>query len=200
MDARICRNAVIFRVFFILLLAASCFGPWAESASRVDEPRISRVELAARDGWLEIDADVNFELAGPLRDAASRGVPLYFTADLAITSERWWWFDKEVANTSITWRSVYNTLTRQWRAGAGELTLPVDTLDQAMDIVRRVRNWRVIETARLDASVRYEGRMRVRLDTSMLARPFQVNALNSSSWSPATPWADFSFALSRLNK
>ena len=64
-------------------------------------------------------------------------------------------------------------------------------------MVRNIRHWQVIGTDKLDPDVRYSGQLRVRLDTSMLARPFQVNALNSSSWSPATPWADFSFSLSR---
>jgi hypothetical protein len=194
------RNSVISRLFFIFLLAASLLGPSAGGAARPDEPQIARIEPRVRDGRLEIDADVHFELSSQLRDAAQRGVPLYFTADLVITRERWWWFDRKVVDTSLTWRIVYNALTRQWRAGAGELTLPVNSLDEAMDMVRHIRNWHVVETADLDPGVRYAGQLRVRLDTSLLARPFQVNALNSSSWAPATPWTDFSFALSRSSE
>jgi len=100
-----------------------------------------------------------------------------------------------VVDTGQTWRIVYNALTRQWRAGAGELSLLVSSLDEAMDMVRHIRNWTVADTSSLEHGVRYDGRLRVRLDTSLLARPFQVNALNSSAWSPATPWADFAFAL-----
>ncbi|NRF50512.1 DUF4390 domain-containing protein, partial [Pseudomonas stutzeri] len=86
-------------------------------------------------------------------------------------------------------------LTRQWRAGAGELTFPVASLDQAMDLVRHIHGWQLTDVSELDYGVSYSGQLRLRLDTSQLARPFQVNALNSSSWSLATPWTDFSFSL-----
>ncbi|HGF6842321.1 TPA: DUF4390 domain-containing protein, partial [Salmonella enterica] len=69
------------------------------------------------------------------------------------------------------------------------------SLDEAMDMVRHIRNWPLVGADELDYGVSYSGQLRLRLDTSQLARPFQVNALNSSSWSLATPWTDFSFSL-----
>ncbi len=186
---------MIFR-FFAMLLLASALVPLApaEDAWAAD-PRVVRVDPLLRDGKLEINAEVSFELNDQLRDAAQRGLPLYFTADVIITRHRWWWFDSTVADTSMTWRIVYNALTRQWRAGADQLSLPVASLDEAMAMVRTIRNWAVADAEEFDLGVKYTGQLRVRLDTSLLARPFQVNALNSSSWSPATPWTEFSFEL-----
>jgi hypothetical protein len=80
--------------------------------------------------------------------------------------------------------------------GLGELSLPVHSLDDAMDMVRHIRGWAVADAAEIKPGIRYDGQLRVRLDTSMLARPFQVNALNSRSWSLSTPWTDFDFAIS----
>jgi len=181
---------------FALLLVALCLGLAAWAPARADEPAVTRIEPVVRDGQLEIDADVDMDLNDQLREAAQRGVSLYFTADLVITRERWWWFDSTVVETEMTWRVTYNALTRQWRVGAEELSLPVATLAEAMSQVRRIRGWKVAPSSEFDRDTRYEGRLRVRLDTSQLARPFQVNALNSSSWSLATPWAGFSFAVS----
>jgi len=177
------------------LLLVFLFLPLVGGQAYADEPRVTRIEPVIRDGRLELDAEVDFALNEQLRDAAERGLPLYFTADLVISRSRWWWFDETVVDTTLTWRVVYNALTRQWRAGAGELTLPVSSLDQAMDMVRHIRNWQLVDVSELDYGVPYSGQMRLRLDTSQLARPFQVNAINSSSWSLATPWADFSFSL-----
>ena len=159
-----------------------------------------RVEPVVRGDKLEIDADIEFELNQQLRDAAQRGVPLYFTADLTITRERWWWFDKSLVDTSRTWRVIYNALTRQWRAGVGELSFPVASLDDAMSVIRHVRNWQVADADDFDEGVVYGGQLRLRLDTSLLPRPFQVNALNSSSWVQGTPWTDFSFSLGDKEK
>jgi len=188
------------RLVSVLLLAVALLPLCGAGQAYAAGPAVLRIEPIVHEGKLVVDADVRFELNDQLRDAAQRGLPLYFTADLDITRDRWWWFDRTEVETSMTWRIVYNALTRQWRAGVDELSLPVSSLDEAMEMVRHIRNWPVLDTDKLDPGVRYRGRLRVRLDTSLLARPFQVNALNSSSWSPATPWTDFSFSLSRPSR
>ncbi|WMD19558.1 DUF4390 domain-containing protein [Achromobacter seleniivolatilans] len=192
--------SIISRLFLGLLLvsASLLFVPGGDAYGA--EPKVTRVDPAVRNGKLEIDADIEFELNQQLRDAAQRGVPLYFTADLTMTRERWWWFDKSLVDTSRTWRVVYNALTRQWRAGVGELSFPVASLDDAMSVIRHIRNWPVADAGDFDQGVLYGGQLRLRLDTSLLPRPFQVNALNSSSWAQGTPWTDFSFMLSDKEK
>jgi hypothetical protein len=197
MTLRACLSWAISRGLLAFLLATSLFGASAVRAAQVADPRVERIDPVVRNGQLELNADVKFDLNDQLRDAAQRGVPLYFTTDLIITRSRWWWFDHTVADATQTCRIVYNALTRQWRAGSGELSLPVASLDEAMDMVRHIRGWKIASSDQLDSGVTYSGQLRVRLDTSMLTRPLQVNALNSSSWSPATPWTNFTFAVAR---
>lgn len=151
------------------------------------------ISVSFRRGEVEIDAQLPFELNAELREAAERGVPLYFSVDLEVDRKRWWWFDATEIETRITWRVLYNALTRQWRVGTGELSLPVSGLDEAMEVVRTIRGWPVAKTAQLVPGVRYEGRLRLRLDTARLSRPFQINAFNSSAWTASSPWFDFSF-------
>lgn len=116
--------SIISRLFFGLLLASSLLFLMPGGQAHASEPRVVSVQPAVRDGKLQIDADVEFELNQQLRDAAQRGVPLYFTADLTVTRDRWWWFNKSLVDTTRTWRVTYNALTRQWRAGVGELSFP----------------------------------------------------------------------------
>ena len=197
MTLRACLSWAISRGFLAFLLAISLFGASAVRVAQAADPHVERIDPVVRNGQLELNADVSFDLNDQLRDAAQRGVPLYFTADLVITRSRWWWFDHTVVNPSQTWRIVYNALTRQWRAGTGELPLPVASLDEAMDMVRHIRGWKIGPADKFESGVTYSGQLRVRLDTSMLTRPLQVNALNSSSWSPSTPWTNFTFAVAR---
>ncbi|MFA4912484.1 MAG: DUF4390 domain-containing protein [Comamonadaceae bacterium] len=159
------------------------------------EPAIQRIDLRVEAGRLLVDADVDFPLTSAVRDAAERGLPLYITADLVVGHSRWWWFDRTDLDTSITWRIVFNALTRQWRVGQGELSFPVSSLDDALNVVRNMRNWNLASTAEFKHDINYEGQMRVRLDNSLLPRPLQVNALNSSAWSISTPWTPFSFSI-----
>jgi hypothetical protein len=91
---------------------------------------------------------------------------------------------------------VYNALTRQWRVGTGDLSLPESSMNDALAMLRHIRGWAVAYVADLDRDQEYQGRVRLRLDTSLLARPFQVDAINSSAWTLATPWKTFSFSVS----
>ena len=91
--------------------------------AHASEPRVVSVQPAVRDGKLQIDADVEFELNQQLRDAAQRGVPLYFTADLTVTRDRWWWFNKSLVDTTRTWRVTYNA-DAAMAGGRGRAELP----------------------------------------------------------------------------
>lgn len=166
----------------------------ADSPSQGEQ--VVRVEPVVEDGKLYINADIDLDVTGDLRNVAARGVPIYFTADLKIVTGRWWWFDKTIVDEQLTWRIVYNALTRQWRAGTGELSMPESSLDDALSVVRHIRGWAVADISDLEVGKEYQGRIRMRLDTSMLARPFQVDAYNSSAWSLATPWKNFNFSIS----
>ncbi|CAM5786530.1 DUF4390 domain-containing protein [Castellaniella caeni] len=180
-------HALIILAFCLLNLLPSAYAR---------DGAVLRIEPLVNQGQLLLDADIDFTLSDELHDAARKGVPLYFTVDLKIQRPRWWWFDATVLTAEQTWRIQFNALTRQWRVGIGERSLPAATLDEALNLVRHVRGWAVGPARRLEAGVRYEGQLRLRLDTSRLARPFQIDALNSKTWSLSTPWKNFSFSLS----
>jgi len=182
----------------VLILSVLCFSfaVHADNGVSSEKAQVLRIDPVARDGKLYLDADVQLDVQGDLRNIALKGIPIYFTASTEIVAKRWWWLDKVVARQQITWRIVYNALTRQWRVGTGDLSLPESSLDDALSRVKYIRGWAVADLADLDHDETYDGRLRVKLDTSLLARPFQIDALNSSAWSLATPWKNFSFSIS----
>lgn len=159
------------------------------------EPRVHNVVVHAAEGRLLIDADVDMALSREVRQAAERGLPIYLTADLVVTHARWWWFDRTDIETSMTWRIGFNALTRQWRIGTGALNFSVASLDDALKVVNTIRGWDVGDVAEQAKGTRLEGQLRMRLDNSLLPRPMQVNAINSSAWSIDTPWTAFEFEI-----
>ncbi|HRL21083.1 MAG TPA: DUF4390 domain-containing protein [Alcaligenes sp.] len=165
-------------IFYCALTSAQDIVPVTASGERV-----VKVEPHIRDQKLYIDADIDFELSDELRNAAEKGVPLYFTAEVEVKEQQ-------------TGGVVYTALTRQWRVGTGDLSLPESSMNDALDMLRHIRGWSVAYVADLEHDQEYRGRLRLRLDTSLLARPFQVDAINSSAWSLATPWKTFSFSVS----
>ncbi|MEI8399506.1 MAG: DUF4390 domain-containing protein [Alcaligenaceae bacterium] len=180
------------RGLLVGLAALLCF---AATVSQATEPRIERIEPLVTEGQLTLDLDLTLELGRVVIEAAERGVPLYFTFDLKITSPRWWWFDRVLVETALTRRLTYNALTQQWRVATGDLFLPVGSLNEALAVLKQVRGWPVAPSDRFDKNQRYDGRIRMRLDASQLARPLQLEAANRSAWSLASPWAPFDFSI-----
>jgi hypothetical protein len=92
----------------------------------------------------------------------------------------------------------YNTLTQQWRVATGDLFLPVASLQDALAALEKVRGWPVAPLDRFEPNVRYEGEVRIRLDTSHLARPLQLDARNRGAWSLTSPWKPFDFSVRKV--
>jgi hypothetical protein len=135
-----------------------------------------------------LDADFDFELPPVLEDAVNRGIALYFVVDFELYRERWYWFDRQVAARSLTYRLSYSPLTRQYRLARGAFALPFDTLGEALTTLRRVRGWKVLERGTLSPGDDYRAQVRMRLDTSQLPRPFQINAFTNRDWTLASDW------------
>lgn len=159
------------------------------------EAQIKKIEPLISEGHLTMDLDVGLKLSSIVLEAAERGVPLYFTLDVKIKAPRWWWLDKSIIDTSLTRRMSYNTLTQQWRVATGDLYLPVASLQEALAVMENVRGWPVAPLDRFEPNIRYEGAVRIRLDTTHLARPLQLDARNRGAWSLTSPWKPFDFSV-----
>jgi hypothetical protein len=169
-----------------------------QSAALAADAQIKTIEPLIGEGHLTMDLDVGLKLSPIVLEAAERGVPLYFTLDVKIKAPRWWWLDKSIVETSLTRRMSYNTLTQQWRVATGDLFLPVASLQDALAALEKVRGWPVAPLDRFEPNVRYEGEVRIRLDTSHLARPLQLDARNRGAWSLTSPWKPFDFSVRKV--
>jgi hypothetical protein len=156
-----------------------------------------RVEHGAETGTF-VDAQFEVPMPASLREAVDHGIALYFVIELEISRHRWYWFDKRVLNDAIEYRLSFSPLTRQYRLTRGGLAQPFDALDQALATLRRVSQWRVGDAGLLeDGNV--QARIRLRLDTSMLPKPFQVNALTDRDWTLASEWSPLTVLIDSAN-
>lgn len=176
----------------VLMLLAPFLSP-----AQASEAKVTRIEPEIIDQQLMLDVDFQLSLGAMVRDAVERGVPLHFAVDLEIASPRWWWFDKVLVQTSMSRRVTFNTLTRQWRVASGDLFMPVGSLDEALEVISRIRGWPVAPTDRFDPGVKYEGRLRLRLDASQLALPLQIESSKRSDWALTSAWKPFDFSIRR---
>jgi hypothetical protein len=144
------------------------------------------------DEGLALDVDFAFELTPRLVEVVANGVPLYFRVDFELTRSRWYWFDETAVSRRLQLRLSYHALSRQYRLSAGgALQQSFPTLEEALDVLKRVRNWLVVQRSVRLADADYEAGVRMRLDTAMLPKPFQLSALTGRDLQLESAWKKF---------
>jgi hypothetical protein len=172
----------------LLLLVAALAAP----AVQADDIDVRAARLRATDEGLVLDADFAFELTPRLADVVANGVPLYFRVEFELTRRRWYWFDETAAARRLQLRLSYHALSRQYRLSTGMLQQNFPTLEEALNVLRRVRNWLVVERSVPLPEGDYEAAVRMRHDVSLLPKPFQLSALTGRELHLESPWRRFS--------
>ncbi|MGH8704339.1 MAG: DUF4390 domain-containing protein [Burkholderiales bacterium] len=173
-----------------LLIALACA---AALAARADEIEVREARLAPAEEGLVLAADFAFDFNPRLAEVVTNGVPLYFVVEFDLSRQRWWWFDEKVVSKRMQLRLSYHALSRQYRLSTGLLQQNYASLEEALNVLRRVRNWLVVDRSLALADAGYEGWVRMRLDTTLLPKPFQLSALTSRDLNLESAWKRFSF-------
>lgn len=154
---------------------------------------IQNAKLEATEDGIQLNADIELQLAPFLQDALRKGVPLYFVADFELKRGRWYWLDQKVVETTRERRVSYAPLTEQYRVITTGISQNVASFDDVRKLLSRVRSWTIAEKGQLKPGERYEAALRFRLDTSQLPKPFQLNVLTSKEWTVTSDWHRWEF-------
>ncbi len=185
--------ACCLRRWFIGMALALALGVAANASAAADEriglmSAVLEPAAAGQAPGIYLDATFEFELAPTLDEALHKGIALYFAIEFELSRERWWWLNRKLVSTQLVYRLSYSPLTRQYRLARGGLSQPFETLDEALALMKSVRNWKVMDRGLLKPGEDYVAELRMRLDTSQLPKPFQVNAIASREWTLASEW------------
>ena len=173
-----------------LLVVLACT---AAVVARADDIEVRDAQLVKVDEGLVLDANFSFDLNPRLEEAVSNGVPLYFVVDFELTRPRWWWLDEKTVSRRLQLRLAYHALSRQYRLSTGLLQQSFGTLQEALQVLQHVRNWLVADHGVTLSDTDYVAAVRMRLDTTLLPKPFQINALTSREWRLESPWLRFKY-------
>jgi len=172
-------------------LVAALLAVASVADARADEIEVREVVLRRVDDGYVLDADFAFELSPRLAEVVANGVPLYFRVDFELTRRRWYWFDDTAASSQLHLRLSYHALSRQYRLSTGALQQSFPTLEEALNVLTRVRNWLVVDRSVRLSDADYEAGVRMRLDTALLPKPFQLSALTGRDLQLESPWKRF---------
>lgn len=180
----------MLRIAF-LTCSVALLGLLCAPAAQAQVNEVQAASLRTVEEGLVLDADIEFELTPRLREAVANGVPLYFVVEFELGRRRWYWFDENAASARLESRVSYHALSRQYRLASGPLQQNFATLQDALSVLKHVRNWLVVDRTVGFADADYEAAVRLRLDTALLPKPFQLSALTSKEFHLETPWKRF---------
>ena len=177
------------------LVGALCLTLETASAA---EPAIElqNLKVEQSEGAVYASLQWNFQLPAPLEDALYKGVALYFVADIEVTRERWYFYDKKLLTAQRHMRLSFLPLTRRWRvnvasqpfssAGLGmSLGQSYDNLDDALQSIRRIAQWNIGNASDLEPDAKQNIAINFKLDLTQLPRPMQMGAAGQNDWSIA---------------
>lgn len=162
--------------------------------AHADEITFQKINLRPVEKAWVLDATLALELSPALEQLVVKGVTLQFVTEFQLTKSRWYWFDAKTVEVQRVSKISYQALTNQYRVTLGNFSLTAANLKQALAAVRTIEDWAVIEASAIDPNQTYQAAVRMRLDTNQLAKPFQVNAINSRSWNLQSEWQRFEFS------
>lgn len=158
-------------------------------------PQAQIARLTIEDGALIVHTRFRTQLNQNLIDALEQGVTLSFTLDFRLTRpmrEAWThaltsWFSP---HAQIQYKLSYLPLSQHYRLYHDDLYQNYTRLNEALTALGSIRGWRVLPSEvvagrSLDV---FQGEVRLQLDRSQLARPFQLNTLNSQTWTVDSGW------------
>lgn len=175
---------IAFLLGFVLAALAAPSAP-AEGIEVLD------ARLRAAEDGMVVDAEFEVELTPRLAEVVANGVPVYFRVEFELSRPRWYWFDEKTASRHMHLRLSYHALSRQYRLSTGLLQQNFATLEEALNVLKRVRNWLVVDRTASFADADYQAALRMRLDTALLPKPFQLSALLNRDLHLGSTWRRF---------
>ena len=168
-----------------------------ETASAAEPAvELQNLKVEQSEGAVYASLQWNFQLPAPLEDALYKGVALYFVADIEVTRERWYFYDKKLLTAQRHMRLSFLPLTRRWRvnvasqpfssAGLGmSLGQSYDNLDDALQSIRRIAQWNIGNASDLEPDAKQNIAINFKLDLTQLPRPMQMGAAGQNDWNIA---------------
>jgi hypothetical protein len=182
---------------------------------------VNKVEIRSSEKGYQLSASYDINLNFVVKQALSRGIPIYFVSEFSLTHARWgwldsaqkallglfsgewkttrWsWLDKEIYSGEQTIKLSYSTLTGRYRISRGALFQNFASLEDALNILER-QSSAVISAELMNMDGNYMAAARLRLDIALLPKPLQVNALTDNNWTLDSDWYRWVISPSEIN-
>jgi hypothetical protein len=188
---------------------------WLFAASAQAEGiAVNKMEIRLGEDGYQLSASYDINPSFVVKQALSRGIPIYFVSEFSLTHARWgwldsaqqalmrslprfvvgespqthWrWLDKEIYKGEQTIKLSYSVLTGRYRISHGALFQNFANLEDALNMLTR-QSSAAIPADLVKKDAKYMAAARLRLDIEQLPKPLQVNALTNNDWALDSDW------------
>ena len=151
---------------------------------------VKQAEITMHDDSYMLSADIVYQLSEKAMDALQNGVPLFWDIQVKMLQHLDFFWDKTLIETAIRYRLQYHALLNMYRVrneGSGDV-YNFSTLSAALDLMSAVRDFRLLEKARLDSEKQYLVAVRVNFDRDALPLPLRPIAYIDPQWYLSSDW------------
>jgi hypothetical protein len=152
--------------------------------------RILKADTQLLDGVYRLNAEIDYNLSPPVREALLNGIALVFEVQIEVLRGRSYWWDASVAELNQSHRLTYHALSRQFvveNLNTG-LQQTFSDLPSALRHQGTLRQLPLIDAALLNENRSYTANLQARLAINELPLPIRVNAYLSRAWRLSTRW------------
>jgi len=151
---------------------------------------VKNTEITLQGDNYVLSADIVYQLSEKAKDALQNGVPLFLDIQVKMVQHRDVLWNKTLAELAIRYRIQYHALLNMYRVrneGNGEV-YNFSTLSAALDLMSAVRDFRVLEKAKLDPEKQYLCAVKVSFDREALPLPLRPIAYVDPQWYLSSEW------------
>ena len=151
---------------------------------------VTQAEITLQGGNYVLSADIVYQLSEQAKDALQNGVPLFWAVKIQLLQHRALLWDKTLVDTAIRYRLQYHALLNMYRVrneDNGEI-YNFSTLPAALDLMSAIRDFRVIDQARLAPEKQYLCAVKVNFDREALPLPLRPIAYIDPQWYLSSDW------------
>ena len=175
---------------------------------------VNMAEIRLGEDGFQLFASYDINPSSVVKQALSRGTPIYFAGEFLLTRSRldwldtaqqtvsrgiqrifvdkpttthWSWLDKEIYKGEQTIKISYSVLTGRYRISRGALFQNFSSLEDALNMLAR-QSSATIPAELMKKEGNYMAAVRLRLDIAQLPKPLQVNALTDNDWTLDSGW------------
>jgi hypothetical protein len=175
-------SAFLYGVLFCLLPLSG----YADEFSA----EVKQAEITLQGDSYVLSADIIYQLSEKALEALQNGVPLFWDIKVKILQHRNVLWDHSLIDSAIRYRIQYHALLNMYRV-SNETNGDVhnfSTLTAALDSMSAIRDFPLIENAKLAPEKQYQYAIKVNFDREALPLPLRPIAYTDPQWYLSSDW------------